>query len=237
MITPNNSTPYQDINEVLDSLTRGIERILGEKLVGLYLTGSLSYGDFNPASSDIDLVAVVRTPLTPGEIRLIADLHTSEGQKFPRWAKRVECSYLPIALLDHILPPQAPRPYTGEGIFYPEAGYGNEWIINLYLQYEHGITLVGTEFKLLTAPIAIGEVQKACIRDLFREWEPKLKTPEWLDNPHYQSYLVLNLCRIVYTVLRKATGSKTVSAAWMKSQYGEWSALIEAAEGWQYGEA
>src|SRR5262249_1600091 len=132
-------------------------------------------------------------------------------------------------------PPEQPRPYYGEGTFYPEAQYGNEWIINLYLLYEHGIALIGPDFKELVNPISIVEVQKACIRDLFREWEPKITDPSWLENSHYQSYIVLNLCRILYTVIVGSTASKKVSARWVRSEYTEWNDLIQTAENWGYG--
>jgi predicted nucleotidyltransferase len=56
-------TPYQDINSLLADWTEEAKNILGEKVVGLYLSGSLSYGDFVPERSDIDLQAVVRRPL------------------------------------------------------------------------------------------------------------------------------------------------------------------------------
>lgn len=84
-------------------------------------------------------------------------------------------------------------------------------------------------------PIGIEEVQKACIRDLFAEWEPKINNTAYLNNSHNQSYLILNLCRILYTVLHKTTGSKKVSAEWVKQEFGlPWKDLIESAESWQY---
>ena len=119
-------------------------------------------------------------------------------------------------MLKNILPPKESRPYYNNEIFYDEAPYGNEWIINNYLLYKHAIPLIGPDFKTLTNPIDIIEVQKACIRDLFQEWEPKIIDVEWLDNSHYQSYLVMNLCRILYTVSCGTTGTKKVSAAWVK---------------------
>lgn len=131
--------------------------------------------------------------------------------------------------------PKEPRPYYGEGTFYPKAKYGNEWIINLYLLYNHGISLYGPEFNKLIKPVNITVVQKACVRDLFKEWEPKLRNTSWLDNEHYQSYLVLNLCRILYTVMAASTASKKVSAAWVKQQFPEWAELVQSAEDWQYG--
>jgi hypothetical protein len=139
-------------------------------------------------------------------------------------------------MFKNILPPKKPRPYYGSGIFYDEALYGNEWIINNYLLYKYGISLIGPDFKELVKPIDIIEVQKACIRDLFQEWEPKITDLEWLDNSHYQSYFVMNLCRILYTVIGGTTGTKKIAAEWVKNKFGlPWSNLIETAESWKYG--
>ena len=61
--------PYPAINNVLSEWVRGVKRLLGENLIGLYLSGSLAYGDFVPERSDIDLQAVVQSPLTQDELR------------------------------------------------------------------------------------------------------------------------------------------------------------------------
>ncbi len=42
-----NPTPYADINELLDQLLSRIQAILSERLIGLYLFGSLVTGDFD----------------------------------------------------------------------------------------------------------------------------------------------------------------------------------------------
>jgi len=47
-------TKHKDVNQILHLLKTGLINILGKNLVGLYLTGSLTYGDFNRGSSDID---------------------------------------------------------------------------------------------------------------------------------------------------------------------------------------
>lgn len=101
----------------------------------------------------------------------------------------------------------------------------------------NSIPLLGPDFKELIKPIDIMEVQKASIRDLFQEWEPKITDFEWLDNSYYQSYLVMNLCRILYTVICGATATKKVSAEWVKNQFApQWSNLINTAENWKFGE-
>lgn len=170
--------------------------------------GSLTYGDFNPENSDIDLVAILDKPINPLQLDRINQMHIEAKKLYAKWGTRLECSYTPIDLFKNTLPPKEPRPYYGNGFFYEEAPYGNEWIINNYLLYQHGVSLIGSDFRDMFEPIDIIEVQKACIRDLFQEWEPKITDYEWLENSHYQSYLVMNLCRILYTVICGFAGTK-----------------------------
>ena len=231
-------TSYQEINEIIQSFVVEVKNILNENLCGIYLTGSLSYGDFDENRSDIDLTVIVRKSVTSKELNRIRKFHIELEKGFEFWAKRLECTYTPVEMLESILPPLEPRPwYCGfEGSLYEKAPYGNEWIINNYLLYHYAIPLFGPDFKELIPTIDIEEVQKACIRDLFVEWEPKINYPGYLYNSHFQSYLILNLCRILYTVLHNPAGSKKVSAAWVKRKFGiPWKTLIELAESWQYG--
>jgi hypothetical protein len=217
-------------------ILNGIDNILSKNLIGLYLFGSLTYGDFKLDSSDIDLVTIIQKPLNHPELEVIKQLHEQFKQCYQKWGERLECSYTPVNILINILSPKEPRPYFGSGTFYDEATYGNEWIINNYLLYQHGISLIGPDFKELIKPIDIIDLQKACVLDLFQEWEPKMTDFEWIDNSHYQSYLVMNLCRNLYTVLCGKTATKNISAAWVKNKFVlPWSNLIENAASWKYG--
>jgi hypothetical protein len=227
-----------DIGEVLDFLATGIDRIFTDKLVGFYLTGSLSYGDFDPGRSDIDLLVVLETPVTDKEALMLQKLHEEAEAAHPAWRARIECSYVPRAMLSEILPPKQPRPYVGAGIFYPQADYGNEWIINQYFLYRYALPLRGPEFRtLLERPVEMAAVQAACRRDLYREWAPMLDNPSPLADPHVQSYVILNLCRILYTVRTGQALSKRVACQWAKEEYPRWAQLIGNAEKWIYGDA
>ena len=228
-------TPYQDINDLLADWVEGVKNILGENVVGLYLFGSLTYGDFVPERSDIDLQAVVQHLQNEKELKLIGQLHEDLNERYPAWKGRVECSYVPIYFLHEILPPKTPRPWWGFDTLYEAAPAGNEWIINHYFLFKHGVALHGPDFNTLIQPPDIHEVQKASARDLFKEWEPKIMDTQWLANSHHQSYLVLNLCRILQTVVSGKPGSKKVAAEWTKASYPYWKSLIEEAEQWKYG--
>lgn len=229
-------TPYQDINNILVEYVNSAKNILGGNLVGIYLSGSLAYGDFVPARSDIDLQAVIKEPLTKEELGLIERLHKSLIKSSPLWASRIECSYVPMEIIKEVLPPKTPRPWRGFDVLYPAAQAGNEWIINHYFLCKYGIALEGPDFKELIPPVDMAEVKKASARDLFKEWKLKVNDQEWLGNGHYQSYLVLNLCRILSTVVGDKPGSKKVAAEWTKRKYPQWKDLIEKAEKWEYGE-
>jgi len=231
----NEVTPYPAINTVLTEWADGLKDLLGKKIVGLYLSGSLAYGDFVPERSDIDLQAVVRTPLTENELRFVEQLHKEMERRCPQWANRIECSYVPLELMRELTPPRKPRPWWGFGNLYAEAPAGNEWIINHYLLSQHGIALEGPAFNQLIPAIGIQDVRQASSRDLFEEWVPKIDDAAWLSSSRYQSYFVLNLCRILHTVIRSELGSKKVAGEWAKAAYPQWQNLIEEAERWAYG--
>ncbi len=233
----NQLTSFKDINEILKFFTSGAIFIFKKNLIGTYLTGSLSYGAFHYDRSDIDLTVILNNPISLVELEAIKNFHKQIETKFNKWAKRLECTYTPIEMLPSILPPKIPRPWYwgGDGFLYEEALYGNEWIINNYLLYNYAIPLIGPDFKELTGPIDIEEVQKACVRDLFTEWEPKITKKNWLDDSHNESYFILNLCRILYTVICKSAGSKDAATSWVKSKYGAWADLINSADQWHEG--
>ncbi len=109
------------------------------------------------------------------------------------------------------------------------------WLINKYFLYKYGVTLAGADFKTLTKPVAIADVQKACARDLLREWVSKINDPAYLKDSHQQSYVVLNLCRILHTVTRGKPVSKKDAVAWAKKEYPQWVHLIADAAKWHYG--
>lgn len=234
-----NITQYQEVNEAISFLVERIQNIFGNDLVGLYLTGSLSYGDFDIERSDIDLVAFLRSSVSSQGIKLIKQLHSDFEIVNNKWSKRFECSFTPVdALKNVIISPKEPRPYISNGIFYPGRIYGNEWVINNFFLYKYGIVVIGPDFKTLAGPIDIKDVREACIRDLHKEWEPILTDPslsDYLDDSHQQSYVVLNLCRILYTVLCNDAVSKKIATSFTKKQFPQWADLIETADSWYYG--
>jgi len=132
-------TPYEDVNEVLARLSDGLTALLGEQLLGLYLTGSLTCGDFDPSSSDIDFLAVLSKELSDEQLSAITDTHERIGVAFPRWATRLEGSYITKDMIATKDRPVISRPYVNAGDINLYR-YGNEWTINLL--FDSGFRLV-----------------------------------------------------------------------------------------------
>ncbi len=237
-MNPTAATAYPDVNEFIDSFTMEVVSALPGNALGVYLTGSLSYEAFNYNSSDIDITVIVRQPVSQRELSSIAHLHREIERKFTKWSRRFECSYTPTVMLTSKEPPRDPQPWYwgGDCTLYPEAPYGNEWIINNYFLYNHSISLFGPRFDEVSDRIDVEEVRKACVRDLFEEWAPKRSAPEWFVDSYHESYFVLNLCRILHAVIGGSPGSKMVAAEWAKENGEErWRSLIDAAQEWECG--
>lgn len=231
-------TPHQDVNEILCTLAQRLRDVLGDQLVGLYLTGSLTYGDFHRGSSDIDFLAILDRPLARPQHEEVQALHRRIGETYPVWAERIEGSYITQGMLESTVPPQTPRPYLNGGKFWdPDPRYGNEWLLNLHVLYERGVALVGPEPRTLFGPVDINAVREASRKDLLEEWEPKLKDESFFQTSHYVAYVILTLCRILHRARYDTVASKRVAAAWVKRTYGKpWSDVIEQAERWQHGQ-
>jgi len=235
----NSITPYATINQFIESYTLRLLELMEQNLVGIYLTRSLSYGDFDLGSSDIDITNITTGKLSQDELSILEQFHHALHVDFQEWAARFECTYTPVEMLRYSFSPEAPRPwYNGpENHLYKEAPYGNEWVINNYLLYEYSITLAGIDFKNISAPIRIQEVQKACVKDFQTEWRHKIYDKAFLSNDHYTSYFVLNLCRILFTIFNARSGTKKQSSEWVKSEYPKWEEVIISAQKWEYGKA
>ena len=231
-------TPHQDINEILARLARGLPGILGDQLVGLYLTGSLTYGDFDRGSSDIDYLAIMTRELAPDHRPHLKHLHDEIGQAWPQWRARIEGSYITLAMLPSVLPPEAGRPYVNQGAFWePDPPYGAEWLLNLHVLRECGIALIGPEPRDLIAPIEIADVRAASRRDLLDERVPTLDDPTAYVDPHIRAYVTLTICRILHRAANDEVASKRVASSWVKATYPEpWRTLVECAERWSHGE-
>ena len=85
---------------VLDDLTTGLSQALGPELLGLYAHGSLVGGDFAPARSDLDVLAVVVRPPDATMLTAVAPVHARLERRHPGWHGRVEVETVALSTVE-----------------------------------------------------------------------------------------------------------------------------------------
>ncbi len=225
-----NPTPYTDINELLSQLLSGMQKILGNKLIGLYLYGSLVWGDFDYEISDIDLLAPVATDIDDNEYSALKQMHDDFALQHPKWNDRIEVQYLSVFALKTFKSQSSSMVNIspGEPIHFNTAG--KEWLMNWYFVQDYGVTLLGPAPQTLIEPITKDEFLHA-VRDHAEQWREHVIHTR--NSPPYQAYAILTLCRVLYTSRNGEQVSKKHAALWVAEQLPEWSTLIQNALLWR----
>jgi predicted nucleotidyltransferase len=204
------ATPYADINRLLESLLSRMRDVFQEGLVGLYLHGSLTAGDFDPESSDIDLLAATSTDITDTEFDALRTMHLEFARDNPGWEDRIDVAYLSVTALRTFRSERSSIAIISAGEPFHMAEAGREWLMNWYAVREEGITLFGPPAEALIAPITEEEFS-ASIRDYVAEVGDR--TTELSDRKHL-AYAILTMCRALHLHRTGERASKRQAALW-----------------------
>jgi len=223
-------TPYQEVNEILVMLLNGAKEILGRQFIGMYLYGSLSSGDFNPKSSDIDFVVITEDILPDTTVSKLEVLHNQIWSSGLKWAAKLEGGYVPKDLIRRHNPNGTLCPTVNEGQFYV-ARLGSDWIIQRHVIREYGVVLEGVDPKLLIDPVFPDEIRHSVLGVLDEWWFPMLDHPDWLSDrgSEYHAYAVISMCRSLHALQHTTIVSKPAAAHWAQTKFPEWSSLIQKA--------
>jgi predicted nucleotidyltransferase len=226
---PAQITPYPNINELLHGLLQDIRKALGDKLVGLYLYGSLVTGDFDMDVSDIDLMAVTSSGINEDEFDRLDRLHQDFVNQHEEWDNHLEIAYVSVDAL---------RTYKwrtsniavispGEPFHLKEAG--KDWLINWYVVRERGVALFGPSPEIIIEPIAKEEFIRAVAHQAreWRDWIERARTLPGL------AYGILTMCRALYAYKYGEQASKKQAALWAQKELPEWASLIGNALAWR----
>jgi hypothetical protein len=222
-------TPYPDVNELLNQLLAHLQDILGAKLVGLYLYGSLVSGDFDPGLSDVDLLAVLSSELTGEAFERLHEMQNGLVAARPQWDDRIEIAYLPAMALKTFRTETSPIAIISPGEPFHIKDAGREWLINWYLVREQGVALFGPSPKTLIDPIPKEEYIRT-VQEHTKAWA------EWLHDAHTrksQAYAILTFCRALYAYRHGEQVSKRRAARWTARAFPQWSSLVEQALWWR----
>ncbi len=224
------ATPYAEVNQILEELLSGVQSALGERLVGLYLYGSLVWGDFDLTISDIDLMAAVRKGIGPEEFAALDRMHAEVKRRHPAWDDRIEIAYVSLEGLRAFKEKsnQIAIVSPGEPFHFKEAGV--DWLLNWYFVREQGRALYGPDPQTIIAPVSKAEFI-AGVRRQALEWG------DWVEHTRgsraYQGYAILTLCRALYALRNDEQASKKKAAEWAVRALPEQADLIRRAWQWR----
>jgi predicted nucleotidyltransferase len=224
-------TPYPDVNEVLNVLLSSVKEILGNQFLGMYLYGSLSGGDFNPESSDIDFLFVTTDLVPEDKVSELEAMHNRIWGTGLKWTSKLEGAYVPKDLIRRHDARGAPCPIVNEGQFYV-AGLGRDWIIQRHIVREYGVVLAGPDSKTLIDPVTADEIREAVLDVLQEWWFPMLDDPSWLRDhgSEYHAFAVFSMCRALHALEHGTIVSKPKAIQWAREKFSNpWRSLIDKA--------
>ncbi len=231
------ATAYAEVNAILRDLLAGVQAILAEQFVGMYLYGSLASGDFSPETSDIDFLVVTDGELSRERVDALTALHARLSARPSGWALELEGSYIPRDPLRRYDARSARHLHIdrGAGQLHFEQ-HDSDWVIQRHILREYGVVLAGPPPAALIDTVEPRAVRDAVLDLLNGWWASFDRDSSKLEHTGYQAYAVLTMCRALYALEHGAIVSKPSAARWALRALGEcWRPLIERALAWRDG--
>jgi predicted nucleotidyltransferase len=225
------STVYPEVSGLLQQLLDGVRAILADQFIGMYLFGSLTSGCFDD-DSDIDVVVVTDDDLTDEGFAELQAVHDRIASGESRWAIQLEVSYIPRHAIRRYDPADALHPHIdrGRGERLRMMQHAGDWIIQRHNLREQGLMVMGPAPGTLIDPVSADGLREATLA-MLHEWVARIPDdPAQISRRGGQSYTVLTICRMLYTLQHGTVVSKPVAARWAREALGErWRPLIDRA--------
>jgi len=203
-----------ELERTLEVFREGVYAALGENLLAIYIGGSLTTGDFQPVSSDIDFLVVTRQVVCAAEMAALAALHA----RLPAtWRQRFEGEYAALEQL---------RPWGIEG-FAAGIRPGEELdpMVTDELTAENVKGIRESSVALFGPPAVelLPEVDHAALRNalvaylvqLLDELPATVLRPERLPAADRLAATVLDIARCLYGLKTDGIATKSSAAAWL----------------------
>jgi len=158
-------------------------------------------------------------------------MHKQINELDSPWAIQLEASYIPRNALRRFDPANTLHPHMdrGRNETLHRMSHADDWIIQRHILRERGIVITGPDLKSLIDPISPYDLQQAVVNVLPLWANPILDDPSRINKRGYQSFFVLSLCRMLYTLQYGEIVSKPFAAQWAKENLSHWKELVERA--------
>jgi predicted nucleotidyltransferase len=212
-----------------DFLTELVET-LGDRVEGVVLFGSLAAEDFDPATSDLDLLVAISGDVDDTALGSLRRMHDRLASAHPEWEDRFDVAYVSAAALRTCKEREIPLVVISRGEPLHRTRTDPGWVMNWHAAREVGVSLLGPSPRDLIAATTQADFVLA-VRGHMR-W--LLAKVEASDAAGLHAYAVVTACRALYTCSMGAQASKAAATRWAEERYPEWSAPIREAREWRH---
>ncbi|WP_020063397.1 nucleotidyltransferase domain-containing protein [Bacillus sp. 123MFChir2] len=222
-IIMNHSIP-KEVEFFLDQYVNELQEIISsEKLVGVYVYGSLALAAFHSETSDIDFVTVMKEQVSEAEKVKIRQLHKSlHAHDF---GKRMDGMYVPLGDVGKQNDEMLPYLYCSEGKITE-----GHWDINSVTWWtikNCGITLFGQQASELPYVIVWDDVVSTMKYNVEQYWSEKVKRPYLFLATEWVESAVVTMGRIICTLEMERIVSKDEGLQYMMKCCKEWEPLLQ----------
>ena len=219
------TTPFPELDEVLERFVGRVCSILGENLVGVYLTGSFALGE-GDAASDCDFLVVTERKASDSEERELRRLHEELLEWDGYWAHNLEGSYAPKPDLQTLAA-------LGEPWLYANRGHRElEWSAHCntedvrWVLHERSPTLVGADAREFAVAVP-AELLRASMRTRIESFLEDVRSWAPFAVSWTQRYVVESMSRMLCTLERGEIVGKQTALDWAEARVPvEWRDLI-----------
>lgn len=222
-------TSDSELNAILHEFVTSVQAVLGDNFVAAYLQGSFGVGDWDN-DSDVDFTIVIEHEISDADLSALQAMHARIYNLESKWAKHLEGSYFPKAILKN-------ADLTKKELLYLDnahdklimSDHDNSLVVRWTVR-EYGITLAGVDSRELIDPVSADDLRQEVLA-IMQEWAKAIFAGDWkMNNRWAQPFAVLSYCRMLHTLHTGRITSKLSGATWAKNALdGRWAGLIQRA--------
>lgn len=225
MTKPNPQIP-SEIRDYLLAATQSISHVLNEKLLGLYLCGSLVQNDFKTHRSDIDVLGVVSGELDEATRAHLASVLSFETNPVPANGLEVVLFSARAARSPRLDFPFEFALSTGVGLGTESEppGTANDMLIDIIHCREAGFTLAGPPAREVFGPVHQSMLLRALVEEL--QWHMQEVNRNFDEMTIVNA--VLNAARSLHAAETGQILSKSEGGRWWLQRYPSDKLVAEA---------
>ncbi|MBO1581963.1 nucleotidyltransferase domain-containing protein [Bacillus sp. XF8] len=218
----------EEIQSLMEQYVNGLQAVFSnEKLIGVYVYGSIALGAFHLDTSDVDFVTVTREEISAAEKIQIMNLHKRLNNH--TLGRRMDGMYIPLANLGKQNQEMPQYVYCADGKI--NVGHWDVNAVTWWTLKNRGITVIGEEVSELPFEAPWSKVVETMKYNVEQYWSKKAARPylflieEWVESA------VVTMGRILYTLEHETVVSKDEGLQYMmESSSGKWEPLLQEVE-------